>query len=72
MVAKQKDTLKGAAIALLLAGGMGASRLIEGAQRSLQKISSIVAANVADLRAMADATHEEAMNDAFISDVKQK
>jgi hypothetical protein len=63
MATKPTNVLRGVAIGLLLAGGMGATRVIEGAQKSLQKLSTVIAVNVASLRAVADADHDEAMDD---------
>lgn len=59
MKAGYRNNLKGAAVALLLAGGTGLLRVFEGVQGLLHKASAVVAANVSDIKMMADASHDE-------------
>lgn len=59
MKTTQGNALKGAGLALLLAGGTGLLRTIEGVQRLLRKASATIAANVHDIKMMTDVTHDE-------------
>jgi 2-phospho-L-lactate transferase/gluconeogenesis factor (CofD/UPF0052 family) len=59
MKTTQGNALKGAGLALLLAGGTGLLRAIEGAQRLLRKASATIATNVHDIKMMTDVTHDE-------------
>lgn len=71
MTIKPTNVLRGAGLAILLAAGTGAARIVDGSQRLLQKVSRNLAVNIADLRTMADATQEEAMDDVSIAKDKR-
>ena len=62
---KQKNALKGIALAVLVAGGTGIVRVADGAQHWLRKISAKVSADVNDIRTIMNADHEEAVGDGL-------
>jgi 2-phospho-L-lactate transferase/gluconeogenesis factor (CofD/UPF0052 family) len=59
MKTTQGNALKGVGLALLLAGGTGLLRAIEGVQGLLRNASATIAVNVHDIKMMTDATHDE-------------
>lgn len=73
MKVKQKNALRGIALAALVAGGTGLVRLADGARHLLEKASEVITVNVSEIKAIIDIMHEEAVGDgAPMKDTKQK